>query len=69
MAKTVNSYTMIEMVEWKEENETHDLEEPFDENFWLTVRSEVRSTFSVGTKNYKHLQNWPLRQEKEHIEF
>lgn len=46
MAKTVNSYTMIEMAEWKEENEIHDLEEPFDENFWLTVRSEARSTCS-----------------------
>lgn len=51
MAKTVNSYTMIEMAEWREGNETHDLEEPFDENFWLTVRSEARSTCSqLGQK-------------------
>ena len=38
MAKADNSYTMIQMDEKKPINVRHDLEEPFNEEFWLKVR-------------------------------
>ena len=39
MAKTDNSYTAVQMEEKKSRVEReHDLEEPFNEEFWLKVR-------------------------------
>ena len=39
MAKTDNSYTAVQMEEKKSREEReHDLEEPFNEEFWLKVR-------------------------------
>lgn len=37
MEETDINYTMIQMVEWEPEKEGHELEEPFDEEFWLKV--------------------------------
>ena len=38
MAKTDNKYTTVQMEERKSRaGEVHDLEEPFDEEFWLKV--------------------------------
>ena len=42
MAKTDNKYTTVQMEERKPKaGEVHDLEEPFDEDFWLKVGSFV----------------------------
>ena len=39
MAKTDNRYTAVQMEEKKsKEQREHDLEEPFNEEFWLKVR-------------------------------
>ena len=39
MTKTDNEYTTVQMEEKKSRaGEVHDLEEPFDEEFWLKVR-------------------------------
>lgn len=39
MGKTDNSYTAVQMEEKKSKEEReHDLEEPFNEEFWLKVR-------------------------------
>ena len=40
MASPKNKYTAVEMEEKKSEqnHEVHDLEEPFNEEFWLQVR-------------------------------
>lgn len=37
MEETDINYTMIQMVEGEPEKEGHELEEPFDEEFWLKV--------------------------------
>lgn len=38
MAKTDKNYTVVQMEEKKPADAGHDLEEPFDEDFWLKVR-------------------------------
>jgi len=40
MEETDIKYTMIQMVEGEPEKEGHDLEEPFDEEFWLKVEEK-----------------------------
>ena len=47
MAQTGNKYTMVEMDEQKPFNERHDLEDPFDEEFWLKVRWFVASWMQI----------------------
>jgi len=44
MAKTDGKYTMVQMEQKKPEaDEGHDLEDPFDEDFWLKVSCFVAS--------------------------
>ena len=55
MAKTDNKYTTVQMEERKSRaGEVHDLEEPFDEEFWLKVRCllsfECKYIFSLNTE-------------------
>ena len=44
MEETDIKYTMIQMVEGEPEKEGHDLEEPFDEEFWLKVSHMMKTS-------------------------
>lgn len=49
MRKTDNSYTAVQMEEKKSKEEReHDLEEPFNEEFWLKVRHLLLPLRSAG---------------------
>ncbi|XP_068728318.1 transient receptor potential cation channel subfamily V member 5-like [Montipora capricornis] len=48
MAEANNSYTMIQMDEKKPINVRHDLEEPFNEEFWLKVQDKFNSNAGIS---------------------
>ena len=52
MAKTDKNYTVVQMEEKKPADAGHDLEEPFDEDFWLKVRMfccHLNANYARGT--------------------
>ena len=47
MAATGYNFSTFQKVEMNTETEGHDLEEPFDEDFWLRVRFEVADSTTM----------------------